>query len=229
MVLAVQCLHQGRWSEAYDQIEKLSARPFLPTEVHARLLVLLGQIQLFQFRKFRSARRLLEAAQALAPRDVRVVAALGDYWMHDRAPDRDLQKAISYYERALKIAPQACHGYVGMGDISEQKKDLKAAEGWYKKAVAAASGETLGYERLIQLYGSPKLFERHEADLVRLTELAIAVGAEREYARYVALGDVYAENKRVRQIPALVRQGHRSRSIEPRRVCGARELSREAG
>ena len=44
MVLAVQCLHQGRWSEAYDQIEKLSARPFLPTEVHARLLVLLGQI-----------------------------------------------------------------------------------------------------------------------------------------------------------------------------------------
>ena len=49
MVLAVQCLHQGRWSEAYDQIEKLSARPFLPTEVHARLLVLLGQIQLFQF------------------------------------------------------------------------------------------------------------------------------------------------------------------------------------
>lgn len=196
VVRAVQCMRQDRWPEAYDQIEKLSARPFLPTELRGKLLCVLGQIQLFVFRKFGSARKLLERAEALAPRDVYVISVMGDYWMQEEAPDKDLPKAESYYRRALEIAPQAVDGYLGMGAICEEKKDLKAAEGWYSKAVAADSGDSGGYRRLIQLYASPELFERHEADLVRLTELAVAVGnPEGEYARYVELGNVYVQNK----------------------------------
>ena len=195
VVRAVQYIRQRRWPEVYDQIEKLSARPFMPTELRAKLLCILGQVQLFHFSKFGSAHTLLEAAESLAPRDVSVMGAMGDYWMQEGAPNKDPQKAVSYYQRALKIAPQACEGYLGMGAICEQKKELEAAEDWYRKAVAAASGQSAGYERLIQLYGSRELFERHEADLVPLTELAVAVGAEGEYERYVELGNVYAQNK----------------------------------
>ena len=199
VVRAVQCIRQQRWPEAYDQIEKLSARAFMPTELRAKLLCMLGQIQFIHFQKLGSARSLLEAAEALAPADTSVLGAMGDYWMDERAlegePDGGLQKATSYYLEAMKIGPHACEGYQGMGRICERRKDLEAAEVWYQRAVAEASGVTGGYDRLIQLYGSPELFEKHEADLVPLTELAVALGGDDGYEKYVALGREYLRNK----------------------------------
>src|SRR5262249_53513482 len=45
------CMAQSRWPEAYDQLEYLSQQDFLPALTRARLQMMLGQIQLFHFRK----------------------------------------------------------------------------------------------------------------------------------------------------------------------------------
>jgi type III secretory pathway component EscV/tetratricopeptide (TPR) repeat protein len=191
MAKAVRCMYQDRWPEAYDQLEQLTGKEFLSTATRAKLLVILGQIQLYQFRKTGPARELFNAAEAMAPGEVRVVCAMGDYWVLER----DLQKAESYYRRAIEVAPRAGCGYVGMGDACEHRNELEQAESWYQKAIASASGESPGYDRLIRLYGRPELLEKHEADLFSLTEKAIAVGPDGEYRRYIALGDIYAQNK----------------------------------
>ena len=122
VVRAVQCMRQGRWPEAYDQIEKLSARPFLPTELRARLLGVLGLVQLFHFRKFGSARRLLEAAEALAPRDVRVIAAMGDYWMHEGAPDRTCRRRSRTTSAPWRLRPRHATAMWAWGTSASRRK-----------------------------------------------------------------------------------------------------------
>src|SRR6516225_5014414 len=54
-VRAVQCICQQRWTEAYDQVETLSAQPFMPAALRAKLLCVLGQIQFLHLGKFAPA------------------------------------------------------------------------------------------------------------------------------------------------------------------------------
>nr|AEQ20437.1 tetratricopeptide repeat domain lipoprotein [uncultured bacterium CSL12] len=194
MAKAVRCIFQGRWPEAYDELTELAKKQFLPAATRAKLLVILGEIQLYRLQTASPARELFDAAAALAPDDARVVGALGDYWTQNNE-EPDLQEAAACFQRAQAIAPGSGIGQVGMGDICEKNGKLEEAERCYREAIAAASGEGSGYTRLVQLYGRPELFAKHEADLWPITERAIAVGPEGEYTRYINLGDIYAQNK----------------------------------
>ena len=195
---AVRWIRQGRWPEAYEQIEKLAREDFLPVATGAKLLVILGEIQMFHFSEFGTARELLDAAHARAPDDARVLGALGDYWAKKEGLKKDLPMARSYYDRAIEIAPGSSNSYVGMGDSFKSEGDLKSAEQWYLKAIASASGEAASYESLLQLYGRPELFRQHEAELLPLTQRAIAVSPYSEYRMYVTLGDAYLESNQER-------------------------------
>jgi type III secretory pathway component EscV/Tfp pilus assembly protein PilF len=188
---AVRCMYQSRWPEAYDQLDYLTRQDVLPVVTQARLLVMLGQIHLFIFRKSAPAKQLFDAAERLAPNDVRVLSALGDYWLGEN----DSEKAKLHYERAIEVEPGMPNGYVGMGSYFEKEMQLQAAEEWYQKAIASASGDGLGYEKLLKLYGRQEFFETRGADLHLVMEQAIAVNPEGEHQLYCDLGYLYEQNK----------------------------------
>ena len=48
---AVRCMSQSRWPEAYEQLDFLARQEFLPAGTRAKVLVTLGEIQLFHYQK----------------------------------------------------------------------------------------------------------------------------------------------------------------------------------
>ena len=185
---AVRCMSQGRWPEAYDQLDNLAKNDVLPDVIRAKLIVTLGEV-----RKAKPAKELFATAEGLAPDDGRVLSAVGDFLLGE---EKDIDKARSYYERAIKIAPNMANGYVGMGEIAENENKLEEAMRWYQKAIASASGDSLGYSKLVKLYGRPEFFKAHETDLQGIVERAIAANPEDEYAMYLDVGYVYEQAER---------------------------------
>lgn len=192
----VRLMFQSRWPEAYDGFHYLANLDFLSTKVRARLLVILGQIQLFHFRKGAAAKELIEAAEQLAPTDFRVLSGVGDYWLTEKdGGERDPEKARTYFERAVNVAPQKPSGYAGLGEYFEfEKKDLELAAHWYRKAMDAAPGDSLGHGKLLRLLGRAEFFATREPDLQPLAEQIIALAQEEDYQTYVDMGNIYEQN-----------------------------------
>jgi type III secretory pathway component EscV/tetratricopeptide (TPR) repeat protein len=188
---AVRCMSQSRWPEAYDQLDFLAKQEFLPTGTKAKLLAMLGQIQLFHFQKTVAARELFDVAERLAPEDGKVLSAFGDYWI----ATKDIEKARSYFERAIRIAPGLANAYTGMGEYFESENKLGTAEEWYRKAITSAPGDGLGYSKLFKLFGHRELFTAHRHDLQPIMERAIAVYPEEEYQWYLDFGYVHEQNE----------------------------------
>ena len=59
---AVQCIRQGRWEEAYEEIDFLSKQECVPAHSRARLVALLAQIELFRFSEPEKARQQFDEA-----------------------------------------------------------------------------------------------------------------------------------------------------------------------
>lgn len=188
---AVRCTNQGRWPEAYDQLDYLANQVTLPDQIRAKLFVILGQIQLFHFVNTAAAKELFDVAERLAPHDAKVVSALGDFWVGEN----EIEKARSCYERAIQMAPEFANAYTGMGESFEQENHLEAAEEWYKKAIAVASGDSLGYSKLLKLYGRPEYFKSREASLGPITEVSVAVDPEGKYQTYLDCAYIYEQNQ----------------------------------
>jgi tetratricopeptide (TPR) repeat protein len=197
--IAIGRMKQARWPEAYDELDYLAGHKFLPKDIQARLLVALGQIQLFHFEKAGTAKELFDTAEKMSHDDPKLAAAQaivlsagGDYWAREQ---KDFEKAKGCYERALAIAPGIPHGYVGLGECCEKENQLEDAEGWYQKAIASAPGDSLGYGKLFDLYGRPEFFSKREATLPSILERNLAVDPDSEYERYVAFGYAYEQNQ----------------------------------
>src|SRR5262249_36298908 len=187
---AVRRMYQGRWPEAYDQVDYLARQEFILVQIRARLLDILGQIQLFQYRRSASAKELFDAAEKLSRDDAQILSSLGDYCLEQK----DIKTARSYYERAIRIAPRAPLAYAGMGASFENEKNLEAAEEWYKKAIEADPGDSTGYGKLLKLYGLPENFRKREEELRPILESAIAVSPEEEYKLYLDYAYIYEQN-----------------------------------
>ncbi len=57
-----------------------------------------------------------------------VLASVGDYWLAEQDADR----AVTYYQRAIALAPREANGYTGMGDRFEKADQVDEAEAWYR-------------------------------------------------------------------------------------------------
>jgi type III secretory pathway component EscV/tetratricopeptide (TPR) repeat protein len=188
---AVRRMYKGRWPEAYDQVDYLARQEFIPVPIRTGLLDILGQIQLFHFRKPAPAKEIFDAAEKLSRDDARILSSLGDYCVEQK----DIKTARSYYERAIRIAPRASSAYVGMGASFENERNPEAAEDWYKKAIEAAPGDSIGYSKLLKLYGRPENFQKREEDLCLILDRAIAVSPEDEYQYYLDYAYICEQNR----------------------------------
>jgi type III secretory pathway component EscV/tetratricopeptide (TPR) repeat protein len=181
---------QSRWIEAYEAVRKLSEVKHLPDLVRARLLVVLGQIQLYRLFRTDAAKQLIESARTLAPHDGRVLAALGDCF----ARVKDTESAREFYQRAIESSPDSPAGYVGLGEQCEEAQQIDEAERWYRQAMSASPGSSTGYLRLLRLFGRRELFVRHRHELEPLIERIIAIAQDDQPQAWLELGRVYLEN-----------------------------------
>jgi flagellar biosynthesis component FlhA/Tfp pilus assembly protein PilF len=173
LVRTVARMRQQRWEDVYPNLEWLADQPGVSDSARARLTMMLGQIQHFCYGDRSAAMPLLERASGLAPRDGVIQSALGDPWLD--VPDRG--KAERCFDRAIEVDPRVPQGYVGRGDaaLRADPPAVDEAEGWFRKAVTAAPGESLGYQRLQTLYARPERISRDGARSRDALERRIAV------------------------------------------------------
>jgi tetratricopeptide (TPR) repeat protein len=181
-----------RWPEVYPLYHYLAQQEFLPQRTRARLLVTAAQIALYHLLRPEQAFGLLQEAYGLAPGDGRVLVGMGEYYLERN----DLPQAQKYFEDGIKASPTESHAYVFMGDLADKKGDVEAVRAWYQEAVDKAGNDSLGYVRLLGLYGRPEFFERYEEVIVPLTEHAIAVDPEARYNILLSVGHAYLASKR---------------------------------
>jgi hypothetical protein len=84
-VRVIRCVHammQGRWLEAYEAVRSLSDVQSISDVVRARLLVILGQIELYRRFRHTSAKQVLEKART-GVTDGKVLAGLGECLARD--------------------------------------------------------------------------------------------------------------------------------------------------
>jgi type III secretory pathway component EscV/tetratricopeptide (TPR) repeat protein len=191
---AVSRMSQARWPEAYETLDLVAKQEFLPDAIRAKLLVICGQIQLYHFQSDEGAKRCLDMAKRLAPRDGRVLSGLGDYWRGRK--DKDIKRAESYYDQAIETSPTLPHGYIGRGECSEDRQTFDIAESWYQRAIAKAPGSASVYEKLLKLYGRPDQFKSRESDFERIVTKISVLDPEDQYPAYCDLGDIYLHNDR---------------------------------
>ena len=82
-----------------------------------------------------------------------------------------------------------------MGDYYDRQGDLEAAEEWYWEAIKREPGYSLGYTKLMGLYGQPERFSSNKEKIIPLAEKAIVVAPEGKYEVYLEVADIYKENK----------------------------------
>jgi tetratricopeptide (TPR) repeat protein len=184
-------LHE-RWTEVYQFFPYLSGQEFLHSNTRARLLITAAQIHLYYFPQPESALSLLQQADALAPGTGRIIAALGDYYLQQT----DFETARSYLDKSLAAAPDEVEGYIYLGDLVDKQGKPEEARTWYQEAINKIGGDSLGYTRLLRLYGRPEFIEKYESHIMPLAQRAAAVDETGEYRVYLDVGDAYLASKR---------------------------------
>jgi tetratricopeptide (TPR) repeat protein len=183
-------LLKQRWAEAFHLYEYLAERKEL-SEIHrAKTFVIAAQTQLFDLLNPHKAKELLDRAKEIAPNDVTVICGYGDYLLETGM----IEQAINQFELAAKKDDTLVYAYVGLGRCYENKDDLVNAEEYYQDAISKAPGWTAGYVSLCKLYGRPEFFKLYEERMLSLVDIAIAVGPEGKYTRFLEVGEIYRQN-----------------------------------
>ncbi len=185
-----------RWPEAYILFAYLAEQDALTPAQRAGLLVFCAEIHLYHFVRFPDAKILLERAEALVPPsdsecESLVTAAWAEYWLEQG----QIKKAEDLCQKVIDLNPLRTSGYTLMGQCYERQNDLSTAEEWYREAIKKQSGNSLGYRRLLGLYGRPELLGSHEGQLQPLLERAIMVNPEGKYRVYLEMAYVYQQSK----------------------------------
>ena len=186
----ISFLGQGRWMEGYKYLDYLGSQEWLPAKVRARLLSMLGQIQLFHFEVEPAAKKFLDAAEKLAPDDGVVLSVMGQYWIK-ADQDENKAKGIACFKRAIEVAPQIPNAYCYLGEFYEGQEELEEAKSLYEAAIKVCPGNSLGYGKLMGLLGRPENLECHESDLLPLMNTANIVYPEDKYQNYLDYGTIY--------------------------------------
>ena len=176
---AVQALEEnvGRmleddWNLARDTFAWLGDHPAVNPETRARMIARLAQVALYFDDNRPEALKLLDKAEQLArgPRaKAEIHSARGQCQMGVT------NAAAATLERAAELDPRFVESFAYRGDIARDAGDLSAAELWYRRAIAAHPGSSVGYMHLAQLYCSPSLAPDRARDADRILALADAV------------------------------------------------------
>src|ERR1044072_9096054 len=218
--LAVGYMWQARWPEAYEGIEYLSQQEWLPQLIRARLLAILGQIELLHFGDERAARDVLARAESLAPDDARVLCAVGELWLTKK---KERSKAEDYFRRAIALEPTLANGYCDLGDCREGKKDadgkqyLSEARALYEQAIEKSPGDSLGYRWLLKFFGRPELFDSTESELAGLMHRGIVAAPEDEYQIRIDYGAIYNQRSDFAKARAIYQEAI---TLDPNRPDG---------
>ena len=175
------------WDKVVGVVGALAEMEFVEPVVRARLRVILAET----LDSDAEVKKQLDAAELLAPEDGRVQTGLGEYWMRQK----DLEKAKSCFERAIRGSPLIANGYCGLGEYFERREKLVEAEEWYKKALTYAAGDSQGYGKLLELYGRPELFPQRQQAIGDLAERSAVVTPEEAFQSYLDVVALYRRNK----------------------------------
>jgi tetratricopeptide (TPR) repeat protein len=185
-----RCILHQRWAETTAWFSFL-AQQDIPPEQQAKLLIVVSEIQLYHLLKPNKAKELIEQAEQISPNEVRVISGWSQYWQQQQ----EFEKARSFAQRAIEVAPKKEDGYVNLGDCYEKEGDLDAAEKAYQQAIQAGSGSMNGYLPLIRLYGRRERFSSYKDRLPELFKRTLAVEPTSEYGNYLEEGAIYQQNK----------------------------------
>ena len=218
---ALQNMLQSRWDEAYDDTAFLAEQACLPDKSRARLITIVGQIDLWWFDMKDSARKRFDEATKLSPNDATILSTWGDYWLVLNKPD----EAGEYHGRAIAADPHMAGGYTGLGDRFERDGKLDEAEKWYREAIRLAGGEAAGYGRLIRLLGRPERLEKREAEMLALARTCVEVDPETEFDTYLDIGSYYAQVGRYSEARSWYEKARALHDDWPRACTALADLS----
>jgi tetratricopeptide (TPR) repeat protein len=173
-------------------LKKLAGMSGIDPATRVKLLVSAAQVELFQLDDKRNAEEMLAEAFRMAPHDAEVMAAYGEYWLSTN----ERQKAREAFERSMELDAHLADPYVGMGELQSAEHDLSGAEQQYESAIRAEPGRTIGYYRLLELYGRPELFADRADRLRLLVKRALIISPEETASIYTAAGYTFQQNER---------------------------------
>ena len=205
----VELASQARWEEALDGILALARASGVPVSAAARLTAIAGQIEQWRYQQMDRAQELLEQAEALAPEDGWLAAAVGDCWQQLG----DGARAREYYERARRLAPTDSCGFVSEGELHESRSAWDEAEQWFRRAMEVAPGEALGIDRLMRVLARPDVFASNRERLLELLAHRNAIEPDGAYDAFLAMGDYSQAADRGDETGAWFR---RACELEPR-------------
>lgn len=189
---ATNLVVEERWPDTFAMFRYLSQQEAIPREHRAQLLVVAGEIEIYQLRRLAFGKKLLDEAQELAPEEPRVFAGQGEYCLQKQ----QFEEASGYFQKVIERLPQSAHGYVLMGDYYEEQHKFERAEEAYQNAIRTAPGETASYARLLRMYGNPERFTTYETRLLPLVETASVIDPLIEYTMLLDLGNAYQQSGR---------------------------------
>ena len=160
------------WNLARDTFSWLGDHAAVNRDTRARMIARLAQVALYFDDNRDEGLKLLDKAEQLAsgPRaKAEIQSARGQCEMGVT------NTASATLERAAELDPRYVESFAYRGDIARDAGDLSAAELWYRRAIAAHPGSSVGYMHLAQLYCSPSLAHDRARDIDRIVALADAV------------------------------------------------------
>ena len=204
---AVRCIEQSRWDEVDETFGFLADRAgetSIPAKTAARLITLHAQIELWRFTERKRAAALLARADQVAPGDPMVLSTLGDL----AAEQRDGERAVGYYARAIAAGPEECNGYVGMGEWSEKEEQRETAEKWFRQGIAKAAGESTSYDRLLRLLAGNDGLRKNRPVIDELMDRRLALDPEGEYDALLMMGEACRTNAKLPNLPAADKRAY---------------------
>jgi len=74
--------------------------------------------------------------------------------------NKDLDKAVKYYEKAISIDPNYVDAYDNLGLVFRHKGNLEKAEFYYKKSIEIYPDGYVAHQNLAIVYGLQKLYDK---------------------------------------------------------------------
>jgi tetratricopeptide (TPR) repeat protein len=127
---------------------------------------------------------------------------------------RDWADAAHYYQRVVKIMPEAHRAWIQLGHAHKENGDLDRAEIAYRAAIIKAPGKMEGYRELA--FFLRRVGRRAEAQLLAAAGLVVAPNAEELHRELGELGLSEPEVGPKKELGRLVVHAMRRRSTSPR-------------
>ena len=132
-----EALQTNNFAQATGMLSRIASGQFgaeaaAPAHVRALLNVFLSRIHI-RGKNFEGAHADAERACALAPKDGRMLTALGHVALETPDPSDD-PEAERLFMQAIELSPTMPDGYRGMGMLSESKQQWRDAERWYAQS-----------------------------------------------------------------------------------------------